>query len=80
MDFLVRDDCCLSVVSSVVVVWVLFLLKVLFFFLGYYEILLFAFIKMLERFFNNLFKYRENVIFVDSEKKSFEEVSGEANS
>lgn len=34
---------------------------------------------MLERFPNNLPKHRENVIPADSEKKSFEEVSGEGN-
>lgn len=34
---------------------------------------------MLERFPNNLPKHRENVIPADSEKKSFEEVSGEVN-
>lgn len=35
---------------------------------------------MLERFPNNLPKHRENVIPADSEKKSFEEVSGNMNS
>uniref|UniRef100_A0A8C4M3H9 Serine/threonine-protein kinase/endoribonuclease IRE1 n=1 Tax=Equus asinus asinus TaxID=83772 RepID=A0A8C4M3H9_EQUAS len=48
--------------------------------IGHHETPLSASTKMLERFPNNLPKHRENVIPADSEKKSFEEVSGEANS
>lgn len=80
MDPSVRDDCCLSVASSAAAAWALFSLKVLFPLLGHHETPLSASTKMLERFPNNLPKHRENVIPADSEKKSFEEVSGEANS
>lgn len=44
---------------------------------GHHETPLSASTKMLERFPNNLPKHRENVIPADSEKKSFEEVSGD---
>lgn len=47
---------------------------------GHHETPLSASTKMLERFPNNLPKHRENVIPADSEKKSFEEVSGGVNS
>lgn len=43
---------------------------------GHHETPLSASTKMLERFPNNLPKHRENVIPADSEKKSFEDVSG----
>lgn len=52
---------------------------VLFPLLGHHETPLSASTKMLERFPNNLPKHRGNVIPADSEKKSFEEVSGEEN-
>lgn len=48
--------------------------------IGHHETPLSASTKMLERFPNNLPKHRENVIPADSEKKSFEEVSGDVNS
>lgn len=44
--------------------------------IGHHETPLSASTKMLERFPNNLPKHRENVIPADSDKKSFEEVSG----
>lgn len=47
---------------------------------GHHETPLSASTKMLERFPNNLPKHRENVIPADSDKKSFEEVSGDVNS
>lgn len=53
--------------------------KVLFPPIGHHETPLSASTKMLERFPNNLPKHRENVIPADSEKKSFEEVSGEVD-
>lgn len=47
---------------------------------GHHETPLSASTKMLERFPNNLPKHRENVIPADSEKKSFEKVSGDMDS
>ena len=58
----------------------LFSLEVVLPLTGHHETPLSASTKMLERFPNNLPKHRENVIPADSEKKSFEEVSGEVDS